>query len=156
MNNFMQQPTGMFQSGQNPNMYGPMNTPYFNYLQNIQNQYQQNQPQMPQQQFPNQLMPAKSNKIFVSGIEEVRQYPLGPGSDMIFLHNDEPIAFEKFVYPNGQFAIKTIDLSLREDDTTRNDQFVSVAEFNALKAEFDKLKNSTNTTVEVVNEPPKA
>lgn len=88
-----------------------------------------------------------SNKIIVNNIEDVKQYPVPPGGDYIFSHNTQPILFRKTVDAYGQFKITIFDITQRQENTPTGD-FVSINDFNALKAEFEAFKNKA----EVINE----
>ena len=91
-----------------------------------------------------------TNKIVVNNIEEVKQYPVPPGGDYIFSHNTQPVLFRKTVDTYGQFKITMFDITPRElSDNQTNDNYVSISTFEALKAEFEKLKSQ----VGVKNEP---
>lgn len=80
-----------------------------------------------------------TNKLKVNNIEEVKQYPVPPGGDYIFLHNTQPIIFRKTVDNYGQFKIETYDIKLRPE--SNDNQFVPLSAFEALKAEVEALKN---------------
>ena len=81
------------------------------------------QPQKPVQQM-------NTNKIYVSGIEEVRQKSLPSGSDYIFLDNDKPILYQKIVSPSGQFEVKTFSISQYEpQETTKHGDTVDLSSY---------------------------
>lgn len=102
---------------------------------------QQFQRQNPQPQ-------TNTNKIYVSGIDEVRTKGLSAGSDFIFLDNDKPILYQKIVSPNGQFEVKTFkivpfDMLDTEKKETSVDlsNYVKVADLEPLKAEILEIKS---------------
>lgn len=68
------------------------------------------QQQMQPQQQP-QSTQINTNKIYVSGIDEVRQRQLPNGSDMLFLDNDKPIIYQKIVDGKGQFEVKAFTIT---------------------------------------------
>lgn len=53
---------------------------------------------------------AQTNKIYVSGLEDVRLRPQATNSDVIYLHNDQPYLYQKIVNDKGQFEIKTFKI----------------------------------------------
>lgn len=80
-----------------------------------------------------------TNKIIVNSIEEVKRYPVPQNGDYLFIHNTQPILFRKTVDAYGQFNIQVFDIAEKEQPTSP--QYVSLEEFNALKKEFEALKN---------------
>lgn len=86
-----------------------------------------------------------TNKLFVSGIEEVRAKQLPFDSEYIFLDNDKSIIYQKKVDSKGQFEVQAFDivpraekqLSASADDLTGT--FVSRTEFDDLKAKIEGL-----------------
>lgn len=111
----------------------PMNYMGGNY--NQQNQPQQNQPQML----------TSTNKIFVNSIEDVRNYYVPQGGDVMFVNKNTSEIYDKVVDNNGTVNIRTFELKEKFD---QNGNFVSIQEFNALKKEiaFLKEQQSTNKT----------
>ena len=90
-----------------------------------------------------------TNKIIVNSIEEVKQYPVPPGGDYVFLHSTEPILFRKVVDNYNQYQIT--QFTITQTELNDGNQYVLLSEFNALKTELDTLKNK----MEVTNEPVK-
>lgn len=124
--------------------------PYDNYnFSNVppaQNYGYNNMPYSQQQ--PQRANTTNTNKIYVSGIEDVRTRILPAGSDYIFLDNDKPILYQKIVSPNGQFEVKTFTISPYEpqDDTKEKNSmdlssYAKQAEIDKIKAEINELKN---------------
>lgn len=68
-----------------------------------------------------------TNKIYVSGIDEVKTRILPPDSDMIFIDNEREILYEKTVDNTGKFQIKMFDI-VEHKGPEKSD-----------KAEWDKL-----------------
>ena len=130
------------------NNYGYQNQPY-NYQANP---YLSNYSNIPQQN-------TNTNKIYVSGIDDVRSRTLPPNSDMIYLDNDKPILYQKVVDSKGQFEVKSFSINpySPEQDTKKEHSvdlstYVEKSEFEALKQEFDTLKNKfTIKKAEVIN-----
>ena len=118
--------------------------PYDNYNNfNMQQPYNFNN-----QQFNRPQNQSNTNKIYVSGIDDVKKAMLPAGSDYIFLDNDKPILYQKIVSPNGQFEVKTFTISPYEQKETTKEQnsidlseYVKTSEFEQIKAELNELKN---------------
>ena len=92
-----------------------------------------------------------TNKIIVTGLEEVKQYQVPAGGDYIFVHSTLPILFRKVVDTYGQFTISEFDIIERKVKDINGDKYVSIDEFEKLKAEIEKLKANS----EVDNESTK-
>lgn len=108
-----------------------------------------------------QPTPTNTNKIFVSGIDEVRNKVLMPNSDYIFIQNDGNILYEKIVDTKGQFEIKTVYLSEKapEIETKEKEQvdfteYAKTSEIKAIRQEIESLKEKLGKVAvvpEVVN-----
>lgn len=138
-------------SFQNGNGWGNPYNPYGyatpNYGYNVQSQ-----PQV--QQNPTQI---NTNKIYVSGIDEVRQRQLPNGSDMLFLDNDKPLLYQKIVDGKGQFEVKAFQITpYSPQEATKDSQsinlsdYVKTSDLEPIKAELqaikDKLGSKANGT----------
>lgn len=111
--------------------------------------------QVPQpQQTPTQI---NTNKIYVSGIDEVRQRQLPNGSDMLFLDNDKPLLYQKIVDGKGQFEVKAFQITPYSPVETAKDSqpinlsdYVKTSDLEPIKAELqaikDKLGSKANGT----------
>lgn len=129
-----------------PFNYGGTYIPNYNF----QNPYQQFSPNLTQQnQQQNQQSSAtNTNKIFVSGIDDVKNKPLSANSDFIFLDNDKPLLYQKTVDSKGQFEVKTFEIheikpqeKQKEDNSINLSNYVTLTEFESLKGQIDELKN---------------
>lgn len=130
-----------------PFNYGGTYIPNYNF----QNPYQQFSPNLTQQQSqqPNQQSSVtNTNKIFVSGIDDVKSKPLSANSDFIFLDNDKPLLYQKTVDSKGQFEVKAFEIheikpqeKQKEDNSINLSNYVTLTEFEALKGQIDELKN---------------
>ena len=105
-------------------------------------------PYQSQQQRTGQNNQTNTNKIYVSGIEDVRARMLPAGSDFIFLDNDKPILYQKIVSPSGQFEVKTFTISPYEpQEATKTENsidlssYVKTTDLEPIKAELNELKN---------------
>ena len=130
-----------------PYSYGGTYIPNYNY----QNPYQQFNPNLTQQQTQQQNQQSSAtntNKIFVSGIDDVKSKSLPANSDFIFLDNDKPILYQKTVDSKGQFEVKAFEINeikaqekQKEDNSINLSNYVTLTEFEALKGQIDELKN---------------
>jgi hypothetical protein len=100
-----------------------------------------NMPQQPQMQ-------TNTNKIYVSGIEDVRQRQLPNGSDVIFLDNDKPILYQKIVDSKGQFDVKAFSITpYAPQESVKNEQpmdlsaYAKQADIEAIKSEIKAIKD---------------
>lgn len=99
------------------------------------------------QQHSNIPTQTNTNKIYVNGIEDVRNRPLPANSDFIFLDNDNAIIYQKLVDGKGQFEVKAFDISPRtaqespKDKTMENpSNYVQKTDLEPLQMEILKLK----------------
>lgn len=130
-----------------PYNYGGAYIPNYSF----QNPYQQFNPNLTQQQSQpqnQQSSATNTNKIFVSGIDDVKSKPLSANSDFIFLDNDKPILYQKTVDSKGQFEVKAFEIheikpqeKQKEDNSINLSNYVTLTEFEALKGQIDELKN---------------
>lgn len=140
-----------------PYNYGGTYIPNYNF----QNPYQQFNPNLTQQQSQSQNQQSSAtntNKIFVSGIDDVKSKPLSANSDFIFLDNDKPILYQKTVDSKGQFEVKAFEIHeikpqerQKEDNSINLSDYVTLTEFEALKGQIYELKNKI-TKLSVQNE----
>lgn len=96
-----------------------------------------------------------TNKIYVSGIEDVRMRMLPPNSEYIFLDNEKSVLYQKKVDANGQFEVKAYAISEYKGDLTAREQpsidlsgYVPRSEFEALQAEIKALSEKIARSVE--------
>lgn len=119
--------------------YGMPMSPYYNMSTQAQATQQQTQPTQ-QQSNTNAV---NTNKIYVTGIEDVKQRYLPPNSDVIFTHNDKPIQYEKIVDATGKMTIKTLSTAECDDNEEKKYElsanYVTRKEFNDLKEEIKNI-----------------
>lgn len=84
---------------------------------------------------PMQPMQPKTNKIFVTSLEEALARPSEPNSEVIYLHQNEPLLFEIVTDMQGRKAVKTFRLGVEEKSKPQED-YVSRAEFEEFKAQL--------------------
>lgn len=124
--------------------YGYPNNTYFNQMQqNAQNQAQNY---------------TNTNKIYVSGIEEVKQRYVPFNSDILFIDNDKPLIYQKIVDSKGQFEVKIFDitphideLDTKETSSINLSNYVLKSDFDALESEIKGLKDKI-TKISVQNQ----
>lgn len=104
-------------------------------------------PYYPQQTQQTQPRPqTNTNKVFVNGIEDVKNRVLPANSEFIFLDNDKSILYQKKVDANGQFEVKVFDILPHVEEpqadkiATDLSNYVPRNEFEALQGEFRALK----------------
>lgn len=110
---------------------------------------QQPQPQVqPQKQ-------VDTNKIYVSGIEDVKMRMLPPNSEYIFLDNEKSLLYQKKVDANGQFEVKAYaitayngELGAKEQSSIDLSNYVPRSEFEALQADFKALSEKISRSIE--------
>lgn len=126
--------------------------------------YMPNQPMQPQgvqpiqnnaqmaQMSPYQGVPIKTNKLFVTGVEEAINRSTEFNSETIYFHQDLPIMYEVAVDMKGRKEVYTYDVKAQSNpqqnkETNENAQqkqldltgYVTVDEFNDLKENYLSL-----------------
>lgn len=152
----------MFNNYSNPYAYNGMAN-NFGYTPSYYNPYSQPQQQTQQQQQPNQVQPqpqaaTNTNKIYVSGIDDVKGRFLSPNSDVLFVDNDKPLLYQKVVDSKGQFEIKVFDIcphieqqEQKQEDTINLSAYVLKTDLEPLQAEIKAL-NDKITKINVQNQ----
>lgn len=129
------------------NTMGNMGTPNFNSQPQNQNMQSQGQPfTMPQQ--------VNTNKIYVTGIEDVRNKPQPFNSDFIYLDNDKPLLYRKVVDATGKMEVEPFDVFPHTEPPAESapqvdmSKYVSVDEFNAVKSDLERVKDYLNKNIQ--------
>lgn len=111
------------------------------------------QPQPYQQFQPQQAAQPKTNKVFVTSLDDALSRVCEPNSEMLYLHQDEPLLFEIKTDAQGRKTYKTYAISedLPQDGEKADGQeFVLKEDFERLEGEFkalrDKLARQSKTT----------
>ena len=125
-------------------MYGrdPYGNPYYTGAP-----YYGNAP-MYQPQNPVQNNNMNTNKLYTTGIEDVRARQLPPNSDFIFLDNDKPIIYRKTTDATGKMDIQVFEIvpfqpkQPTPEQPIDPNQFVLKTDFEALKNEIEQLRES--------------
>lgn len=123
----------------------PFANPYLTNFGNFPNQYGATQPQQSQQN-----VQANTNKIYVNGIEDVRNRVLPPNSDYIFLDNDKPILYQKVVSASGQFEVKPFTIVPYVEEHTVQPSvdfslFVTKEDFASLQKEVALIRDNMSS-----------
>lgn len=129
------------------NPYAYSFTPYYNQFaqHQVQPQAQSQQQSSAQQQ---SAMTTNTNKIFVAGLDDVKNRNLPFNSDVIFLDNDKPILYQKTVDSKGQFEVKAFDITPHNniEDTKETGKvdlsnYVPRSDFEALQGRIKGLED---------------
>ena len=94
-----------------------------------------NQPQF------NPYQPTNTNKIFVSGIDDVKSRYQPFNSDYFYLDNDKPIIYQKTVDYKGQFEVEEFDIVKRTPQISAKDESGTITPTYVEKAEFDRISS---------------
>lgn len=122
----------------------PSATQPFGYAMNNMNNYTQ-QSQQTQQNQP------MTNIIYVSGISDVKSRWQLPNTEMFYADNYKPLLYKKQVYANGQFDIKTYDISEHsEDKDTTTEDGVDLSGY-AKASDLEKIKEDIRSINERLN-----
>lgn len=93
---------------------------------------------------PQPNSPINTNKIYVSGIEDVRTRLIPPNSEMIFIDNEKDIIYEKKVDNKGQFEVKAFNISPYQAPEGNNESKVDMSDYvktNELQNLQNKIAN---------------
>ena len=137
--------------------YYPYGNPITGFQPNYYNPAQfQTQPQMQQNQFSqpfaqgsftqnqNAQTPINTNKIFVNGIDDVRNRALPYNSDYIFLDNDKDIMYRKTTDATGRTSVYSYKISEINNNDVQATNNVDTSKF-ALKEDVESLRNELNS-----------
>lgn len=120
---------------------------YNNYLQNPQGNYY-NTPQMPtqapQSYFAPQptQSPIRTNKIFVTSLEDALNRNAEPNSEMVYLHQDQNLLFEIKTDAQGRKIYQTYQFSAYKPESAAPADAPAI--IYATKEEFDALASKVN------------
>lgn len=97
---------------------------------------------------PQQTVPAvtATNKIYVNGIEDVKNRQLPNNSDYIFLDNDKPLVYRKILDATGKMDVQVFKIEPYEEKPVPSpasadmSQYVLKSDFEELKKEIEKLR----------------
>lgn len=115
----------------------PMNTPYMG-MNNLQ-------PQAPQ---PPQM---RTNKIFVTSLEDALNRYAEPNTVIVYRHQDEKFEYEIMTDSQGKKSYKTlqlVDYSAPTSDKQDKSANISTEQFQALERRLTALESQINKKVE--------
>lgn len=100
--------------------------------------------------------PIKTNKVFVTSLEDALARPAEIGSEYIYLHQDKPLLYEVKTDMQGRKTYTVLELSQPQNKSQREEEKADIStitkeDFGALQAEilakieeqFKELKAST-------------
>lgn len=100
--------------------------------------------QQPMQQSQQQTAQAiNTNKLYVNGVDDVRNRLLPPNSNFIFLDNDKPLLYQKIVDGTGQFEVKTFSIVPFMPQEEKSDP-IDLSEY-AKNSDLDEIKSEIKT-----------
>jgi hypothetical protein len=119
----------------------------YSYLSQLGNNYSNynsyngysNYGQIPQYQQPISQLP-KTNKIFVTSLEEAISRPAEPNTEIVYLHQNEPLLFQIATDIQGKKSYKAFKLMPLEE--------VQKKEETVSRLEFEELKKKVNNYFE--------
>lgn len=97
----------------------------------------------PNYNMPNIPVQTNTNKIFVNGLDEVRNYRLPANSDYVFLDNDKAIIYQKVVDSKGQFEVKAFTITpyvQTENNTKANTEYALKTDIQDIQTRLQKLE----------------
>lgn len=123
------------------------NNPYMNGLNGFGNNNAFGN--MPQMQMPMQgmqyQMPPKTNKIFVTSLEEALAKPVEPHTEVIYLHQTEPLLFEVSTDMQGKKTVKTFALAIpKQEEKQPAVNAVTREEFEEFKKQVESMLKGEN------------
>ena len=113
------------------------NYPYQNPYQGYMNQYQQTQQ-------PIQSAQPKTNKIWVTSLEDAMAKPVEPNSEYVYLHQDKPLLIEVITDGQGRKATRVMELKpyveQPKTETPTPNNFPTREEFEVLQGKIKALE----------------
>ncbi len=116
------------------------NNAFGNYIPQMQTPMQYAQYQMSQNTQP---MPPRTNKIFVTSLEDAMSKPAEPNTEIIYLHQTEPLLFQIYTDMQGKKSASVFTLAVAQEKGPEPNP-VSRKEFDELKAKIEELTKGGN------------
>lgn len=142
--------------------YAPFMQPINYYNPNIQNGvqgqnyvpqgYVSQQTNIPQQNVT-QSQQVDSSMIWVLGKNEAESYPVAPNCQVVLWDKNAPTLYVKSMSANGVPNMRILDFTERTEtaqnqavngENNLDNKFVGIADFNALRSEFEDLRMKYN------------
>ena len=122
-------------------MYGnnPYGAPYYTGAPYYSNGGYSSPMYQPQNGMQQSVQPTNTNKLYTTGIEDVRARYLPPNSDYIFLDNDKPIVYRKTTDATGKMDIQVFEIKPFQPEQPKPEQPIDPTQF-ALKTDIEDLK----------------
>lgn len=125
-------------------MYNNFSYPYGYMNNNYQSPYQQTQ-----------ITQLKTNKIWVTSLEDALSKSVEPNSEYIYLHQDKPLLIEVKTDMQGKKTTRVLELKdyvekpnePSKPKKTPSKEFVSKEELDDLKAEIQALKDKIESII---------
>jgi hypothetical protein len=99
------------------------------------------QPQMAQQPQPMQM---RTNKIFVTSLEDALNRYAEPNTIIVYRHQDEKYEYEIMTDSQGKKSYKTLvlgDFSAQNSEKTTTPTYISKEEFDAFKSRLEAIES---------------
>jgi hypothetical protein len=90
-------------------------------------------------------MPAKTNKIYVTSLEDAMARFADPGSTMLYVLQDETMAFEIVTDVQGRKNYRALRLELAQEAQKGQTDYVTREEFEKLKEQISQLGKEVKT-----------
>lgn len=88
--------------------------------------------------------------VGVSGIDEVKAYPMPPSSRFPFFSTVEDVCYIKRTDSNGAYSITVLDFTVREQPS----ETVTRAEFDELKSMLKEIRDAQHAVSKPAEEVP--
>lgn len=91
-----------------------------------------------------QPMQMRTNKIFVTSLEDALNRYAEPNTIMVYRHQDEKYEYEIMTDSQGKKSYKTLvlgDFSAQNSEKTQNPTYISKEEFDAFKSRLEAVEN---------------
>lgn len=85
------------------------------------------------------VQPPKTNKIFVTSLDEALSRPAEPNTEIVYLHQNEPLLFQITTDLQGKKTFKSFQLTPLEQAQKKEELSVLREDFEELKRKVNKL-----------------
>lgn len=114
------------------------------------NYYQQPVMAQPQQQ----VAPPKTNKLFVTSLDDALSRPSERNSVMIYLHQDEPLLFEIVTDLYGKKSVTAYSIKVAENKPVQDKSAIDISVF-ATREELSALQEKISAITAMLEKPAK-
>jgi hypothetical protein len=88
---------------------------------------------------PQDMMPVRTNKIYVVSLEDALSRPCDYNTEIIYIHQNQPIIFEVITDARGIKSYNVYNISKKVEDQTP--AAVMRSEYDELRKDVNELKN---------------